>query len=212
MGLDSFHPTKMHTKSILFASCFCGLATARPGWNSDSFSQIGRPDYTVLEQHDGYQLRRYEPSVWTTAIGNKRSWGWNSNSAFQQLFKYISGANEYGIKIDMTAPVLSVSDSYKERQWFYLPEIHHADPPVPTAQGVENVKWDSFDVYVLYYNPSDRSERMDKPMTDRLVSMLKRDGVQVKAGFTPVTAGYSGPWARTIEREIWITMDQIQKI
>merc|ERR1739848_770303 len=99
----------------------------------------------------------------------------------------------------MTAPVLSVQEGGYERQWFYLPEVHHADPPTPTGTGVKNVKWGYFDVYVLYFNPSDRSERWDAPMTERLVKAMTRDGHRLKPNFQTVMAGYSGPWARVIE-------------
>merc|ERR1719219_3323229 len=109
------------------------------------------------------------------------------------------------MKIDMTAPVLTLTDGRYERQWFYLPEIHHQDPPKPTGSNVENVRWDYFDVYTLYFNSTDRSERMDKPMQAKLVAALEQAGHTLKPDHVTVMAGYSGPWAPTIEREVWIT-------
>lgn len=79
-----------------------------------------KPTFEVLQEFDGYELRRYDASVWTTAMGATNDmFGWG-DSAFAKLFNYISGANEFSQKIEMTSPVLWVADANKERQWFYL--------------------------------------------------------------------------------------------
>ena len=168
------------------------------------------PDYEVLEAMNGYELRRYAPSVWTTAIGSSAMW--SGSGAFQQLFKYISGENDKNMKIAMTAPVLSISNSEQERQWFFMPKKLHSSPPAPTGNGVENVMWAPLDVYVIQYTPSVNMMAMKwvaKQHEAKLVKMMKRDGLSLNPGFIGMTAGYNGPWSTMHKNEVWITADQV---
>ena len=61
-------------------------------------------EYTVVLQEENFELRRYEPHVLaeTAVDGDFDSAG---NKAFGKLFKYISGNNRSGEKVEMTSPV-----------------------------------------------------------------------------------------------------------
>lgn len=66
--------------------------------------------------------------------------------SFHRLFDYIDGKNEYGEKIEMTAPVItqvSPSDGpFCASSFivsFYVPEKNQADPP--PAEGLQVQKW-----------------------------------------------------------------------
>ena len=168
------------------------------------------PDYEVLEAMNGYELRRYQPSVWTTAIGSSSMW--SASGAFQQLFKYISGENDRNMKIAMTAPVLSISNSQQERQWFFMPKKLHSNPPVPTGYGVKNVMWAPLDVYVIKYTPSVNMmamKRLAKQHEAKLVKMMENDGLTLNSNFIGMSAGYNGPWSTMHKNEVWITADQV---
>ncbi len=56
--------------------------------------------YTVVEQRNGFELRRYPPAVLAEVEMSGVS------SAFRTLVSYIGGRNSNGQKIAMTAPVL----------------------------------------------------------------------------------------------------------
>ena len=169
-----------------------------------------RPEYQVLQKFDGYELRRYSPSVWTTAIGSAN--GWSYNSPFQQLFQYISGANEKRMKIAMTAPVLSVMNSRQQRQWFYMPKKHHNDAPEPTAFGVENVRWGPLEVYVLSYSPPNNMNNWYKMEAQKkLIAAMMRDGFKLPKNEIVMHAAYNDPWAKVFESEVWITKDQVME-
>jgi hypothetical protein len=66
---------------------------------------VEQPAYDVVESEDGLELRRYAPYLVaeTEVEGEFADAG---NAAFRVLFNYISGANENGTKIAMTAPVV----------------------------------------------------------------------------------------------------------
>ena len=167
-----------------------------------------RPSYTVLKAFNGYELRRYDTSIWTTALGSAGGWNWDS--PFQKLFQYISGANENRQKIAMTAPVLSISNTVKQRQWFYLPKKHHNNPPKPTGNGVENVRWAPLDVYVITYNPpNNMNDWYKKQHESKLVQLMERDGFTFKDNMIAMHAGYNSPMARYFTSEVWITKDQV---
>ncbi len=58
--------------------------------------------YLVKETLDNnVEIREYPEEIWATAIAQ------DENSAFGPLFRYISGENEKGEKIEMTTPVVT---------------------------------------------------------------------------------------------------------
>uniref|UniRef100_A0A673FTE5 Heme-binding protein soul5 n=1 Tax=Sinocyclocheilus rhinocerous TaxID=307959 RepID=A0A673FTE5_9TELE len=72
---------------------------------------------------DGYEVRHYDAAKWVTTEAESYFMEIATSRAFRKLYKYITGENEAGAKIDMTAPVLiKVNDS--------------ANPPKPTDPSV----------------------------------------------------------------------------
>ncbi|TFH50192.1 MAG: heme-binding protein [Methanothrix sp.] len=58
--------------------------------------------YQVLETlENGVEIRAYPEEIWATTVSE------DQNNAFSPLFRYISGENERGEKIEMTAPVVT---------------------------------------------------------------------------------------------------------
>ncbi|MEW5313819.1 MAG: hypothetical protein WDW38_005356 [Sanguina aurantia] len=54
---------------------------------------------------DGVELREYAPIVWASTNVSDVKYGSAVTIGFERLFSYISGANEEGQHIEMTAPV-----------------------------------------------------------------------------------------------------------
>jgi hypothetical protein len=90
------------TKSLL-AVGGAGLALWT-GWGLYSARSTERVPYDTLAELDGVEIRRYPRTILveTTAESNE--------AAFRRLFRYISGANESGEEVSMTAPVASDAD------------------------------------------------------------------------------------------------------
>ena len=61
--------------------------------------------YDVLEQHDGFELRRYPEHV-VAEVELDGSFEDAGNRAFRFLFRYITGANQSQSSVAMTAPVV----------------------------------------------------------------------------------------------------------
>lgn len=65
------------------------------------------PRYKLLNQSEGYETRRVAGTRWVTTDVEAFSLALATGTGFQRLFAYISGDNEQGQKIEMTAPVLT---------------------------------------------------------------------------------------------------------
>ena len=66
------------------------------------YQSVPKASYEVLETLDhGIEIRTYPEEIWATAVAT------DENDAFSPLFRYISGENERGEKIEMTAPVVT---------------------------------------------------------------------------------------------------------
>ncbi len=63
---------------------------------------VSEAPYEVSEiLENGVEIRAYPEEIWATTVAE------DQNSAFSPLFRYISGDNEKGGKIEMTAPVVT---------------------------------------------------------------------------------------------------------
>ncbi|XP_020595898.1 heme-binding protein 2-like [Phalaenopsis equestris] len=132
------------------------LIFSTPGLSSPSSSigvfpptckRIECPGFDVIDEGDGYEIRRYNSTPWiSTSQINEISFVEATRIGFLQLFSYIQGNNEYNVKIDMTAPVITqivpsdgpfCTSSFVVS--FYVPKENQADPP--PANGLHLQKW-----------------------------------------------------------------------
>lgn len=110
-------------------------------------SRIECPTYDLIQAGDGYEIRRYNSSIWSsTSPIQDISLVQATRTGFLQLFEYIQGKNNYQEQIEMTAPVLtqvSPSDGpFCASSFvvsFYVPKKNQVDPP--PAKGLHIQKW-----------------------------------------------------------------------
>lgn len=76
-----------------------GLLAAWVGWGAYIDRTTERVPYETVETFDGVELRRYPQLVLAETTAEDES------TAFGRLFRYISGENETGDEVAMTAPV-----------------------------------------------------------------------------------------------------------
>lgn len=114
---------------------------------------------TICEGED-YEVRKYEFSRWVSADYDSVFMEVAINRAFWKLFQYIQGANDAGIKIDMTAPVLihtqdgtKIWKSSRYTVSFLLPSIYQEgqSAPNPTDSSVYFSEMPDMKVYVKSY-------------------------------------------------------------
>ncbi|KAE9592854.1 putative SOUL hem-binding protein [Lupinus albus] len=115
-------------------------------------NRIECPIYDSIEVGNGYEIRRYNSTVW---ISNPPiqdiSLVEATRTGFLRLFDYIQGKNNYKRKIEMTAPVISeVSPSdgpFCKSSFvvsFFVPKVNQANPP--PAKDLHAQRWKT--VYV----------------------------------------------------------------
>ncbi|KAK4794283.1 hypothetical protein SAY86_012277 [Trapa natans] len=110
-------------------------------------SRIECPSYEVVDSSDGYEIRRYNSTVWmSTSPIQDISLVDATRAGFLQLFDYIQGKNAAGRKIEMTAPVISevypsdgpfCASSFVVS--FYVPKVNQPNPP--PAKGLQAQFW-----------------------------------------------------------------------
>ncbi|KAH3827999.1 heme-binding protein 2-like isoform X2 [Dreissena polymorpha] len=104
---------------------------------------LEKPPYTVVESKDGYEERKYAAAKWVSTTAQDMSQENAVNTSFRKLFTYITGGNELGTKVDMTAPVATrivpgagpnCESTFTVS--FYIPPKHQESPPAPKDNSV----------------------------------------------------------------------------
>lgn len=162
--------------------------------------------YDVVENLSGFQLRRYEPHNLVTKpmSGSLASSG---NSAFGYLAGYISGQNQSGQRIAMTAPVLQQRTESGFEVSFVMPH-DLASPPKPMGD-LKLVQVAGKLMAALQFSGSASDELFDKKAQLLL-------GLVAKESFKPLAqvlyARYNGPWTPPLLRrnEVLVEVERIQ--
>ncbi|XP_069491321.1 heme-binding protein 2-like [Ambystoma mexicanum] len=162
--------------------------------------------FTLLCNGTDYQARVYPPSTW---VGTRVTATYTRAklTGFWRLLSYIQGQNEEGVKIEVTAPVITRvplgSDVEKEYAvYFLLPVVHQEAPPIPTSPDVFFSRFPEMVVYVRSFGGWIINSNRDFH-SKALDTSLRENGED----FTPdyyYTAGYNGPMKLfNRHNEIW---------
>jgi len=199
--------------SYTFQRTMGGVVSQTVGNSVDYYQS---PPYTVMESKEGYELRRYEASMWTSARLEKQEGmpdeKMNSN-LFWSLFNYISGkTNEERQKVSMTTPVLIKNEPEDTgmKMSFYLPKENQQAPPRPSETHVATDAWPVTDFYVRQFSPPNAKIEHFLTNKEDMVKAMERDGLKLKEKFEWMRAGYDAPFKIANRRsEVWIPVDQI---
>ncbi|XP_023140337.2 uncharacterized protein soul5l [Amphiprion ocellaris] len=115
-------------------------------------------EYELVCKTDEYEVRHYSPTRWLSTDAEAYFMGVGAAMAFRRLFQYITGANEAGVQMEMTAPVL-VKIPEETKMWepaiytlnFPLPAAYQDKPPAPTNDKLYFTEMPEMDVYVRSY-------------------------------------------------------------
>lgn len=182
-------------------------------WSISGFfgSRVEQADYTVLQKKDGYEIREYPAHIvaQTTVQG---SYGESMSNGFRIVAGYIFGGNtkkesiamtapvvaqkggdaKPSERIAMTAPVVATTLGDSETISFGMPRSYTLETlPTPNDPRVKIVMIPPKKYAVMRFSWY-RSDARVKQMQEKLLSLLKRDGV-VALGSTAY-AGYNAPW------------------
>ncbi|XP_059203658.1 heme-binding protein 2 [Centropristis striata] len=162
----------------------------------------------VCETED-YQVRHYDSVTWVSTTDSSLFMEIASMRSFRRLFRYITGENENGEKIEMTAPVI-VKVEENKGFWqmgeytmsFLLPSTHQANPPKPTDEKVFINTMKDMKVYVKSYGGW-LTTFADKNKARSLTSDLDQVDAEYKKGFH-YAVGYDSPMKMfNRHNEVW---------
>nr|XP_046228725.1 uncharacterized protein soul5l [Scatophagus argus] len=170
-------------------------------------------EYELVCKTDEYEVRHYSPTRWVSTDAEAYFMGVGAAMAFRRLFQYITGANEGGIQMEMTAPVL-VKIPEETKMWepavytlnFPLPAAYQDKPPAPTNDKLYFTEMPEMDVYVRSYGGWMLS------VTSRLhAHLLTKELERVRASYNHsyhYGVGYDSP-LKLLNRhnEVWYVAD-----
>jgi len=195
-----------------------GVVAAAATWTLYQRFTTETVPYTVVGRVDDVELRRYPPAVVAETVADTR------NDAFRRLFRYITGANEGGSNVSMTAPV-AVSDQGTQVEMTSPVQVAERGREVPMTTPVEtDANRDRDAVRMAFYlppeydldtapRPTDENVAL-RPVpertlavrqfswrpTDRRVAAQRRhlletlDHARIPTSGDPFSMGYDAPW------------------
>lgn len=136
--------------------------------------------------------------------------------AFWKLFQYISGQNNKGQKIEMTAPVARFIKVNKDATLgdatvcFYLDRKAQTNTPVPTRSDIEVVK---LSPRIIVRSFSSRlTNRVVIEQANQLSADVSAEGMHRYSSRYIASAGYTGPFTMAARSEIWFLAPQVIKM
>ncbi|KAK8706384.1 hypothetical protein V6N13_049953 [Hibiscus sabdariffa] len=184
-------------------------------------NRIECPSFDVIQQGNGYEIRRYNSSVWmSTSPIQDISLVEATRTGFLQLFDYIQGKNKYKQHIEMTAPVITEvlpSDGpFCESSFtvsFYVPKVNQANPP--PAEGLHLQRWKStyvairqFGGFVSDYNIAEEAAALQASLEGTVWSGAIERSRKDDATSVYTVAQYNSPFEFSGRvNEIWMLFD-----
>lgn len=145
---------------------------------------IETPEHAVVTKDGKFEVRDYPAlTIVRTPMGD---------GDFMRLFKFISGGNECGRKIAMTAPVLTKAGGDAAGMSFILPrDVAAGRVPRPTGESVVLDTMPPARVAVLTFSGG-RNGRNEAAALQSLREWMKTRGLEAAGG--PFFAYYDPPW------------------
>uniref|UniRef100_W5MJJ9 Heme-binding protein 1 n=2 Tax=Lepisosteus oculatus TaxID=7918 RepID=W5MJJ9_LEPOC len=165
--------------------------------------------FDLICKTPNYEVRHYDATKWVSTDVQAYFLETAAGKGFMRLYKYITGANEDGVKIDMTAPVIiRIPEDKKLLEPavytinFLLPSAYQEKAPKPTNEEVYFTDMPEMTVYVKSYGGWMLS------MTSKLYSrLLAKELNNTQASYHNVFhygVGYQSPMKLLNRRnEVW---------
>uniref|UniRef100_A0A3Q2TX60 Heme-binding protein 1 n=1 Tax=Fundulus heteroclitus TaxID=8078 RepID=A0A3Q2TX60_FUNHE len=184
-------------------------AEARVG-NSSELDFCGETEqcllFDLICKTNKYEVRHYDSVKWVSTDYSAISMEFIMIPSFWRLYGYITGDNNAGQKINMTAPVVmkipkkGIFGTFTMS--FLLPAEHQMNPPQPTNDNVYIQEMPAMNVYVTSYETF-MITLNDKKHADTLAKALEKVSAQYEDGFH-YAAGYNSPMSKKKRHsEVW---------
>lgn len=183
------------------------VATAAFWLVSTSRAATESPDYKVVRTDGKVEIRDY-PAL---AVATTPMEGDGMNGSFGQLFRFITGSNEGGQKIEMTSPVLIDTARDTKTMSFIMPKATvEKGVPKPAGGSVTLGSVAASRFAVLRFSGGRTAENEAKAV-GALKSWLAVEKISAKGA--PMFAYYDPPWTPVFMRrnEVMMRLDTPQR-
>ena len=164
----------------------------------------------VANTNCGFGVRRVAAGKWVGTNVSIRKGDKGYSDAFKRLFNYITFENVDGVRIDMTAPV--ITKGYLDKKYklikasmhFYVPGSV-GDPPAPTSNQVYIEDWEETTVYYRALGKS--SEKISDAVWEEEFTNLSAALQKSKIGFysyMTLVGGFTDPWSKQQRTEVML--------
>ncbi|XP_066294033.1 uncharacterized protein [Branchiostoma lanceolatum] len=166
------------------------------------------PKYKTVKKYENFVQRSVINATMVCTKTVSCSYEAAAMKNFLLLFQYISGQNSAGIKITMTAPVLTKTVKVRggdtcEREHttcFFLPKEHQANPPKPKNDQLFIDDEHTFDVWVMAFDGWATDDKVEKLIHTFMVQLVNQYVPYTENYFV---ASYDAPWKTKRYNELW---------
>lgn len=185
---------KLNLTMKIFVISFLLLAAAFiliQGFALYSQKGIEKYSYIVSKEYESFEIREYEPTLFTSVTLPTNKFEDASKNGFSILAGYIFGGNENNEKISMTSPVtMSIEDSVT--MMFMVPKSMAKNSlPTPNDSSILFVKEPAKTVAAIEFGGWANQEKIEK-YKNMLISNLKNEGISFSNKY--YFFGYNAPY------------------
>ncbi len=160
----------------------------------DQTMAIETPKYKLIKKESGFELREYDPMI-VASTSVESNYSDATSIGFRRIASYIFGGNSAGMKIDMTAPVITNKPATREiyEIQFIMPSKHSfTDLPKPSTGNVSIKYINLGKTAVLKFGGWATMDRATY-YKNKLSDLLESKGYEPTGSF--LIAQYNSPWA-----------------
>ena len=153
--------------------------------NSIIGQQYESQPYEIIKSLDDIEFRYYPPAMMAKTKAS-------SGNPFSILFRYISGNNKKGEKIEMTTPVYMYPEDDASAMEFVLPKKYlEQEVPAPTQDNVEIYESEPGYFAAVQYGGYSNENKV-KANSERLMKEIEK--YNLKTISEPVVLSYDSPY------------------
>ncbi len=197
LAVGSVAPLLVLTSNVMFelANVFISILVVMTNalvYVSKSTAQTEEHKYQVLKEYDKFEIRKYEPALFTSVKLDTKGYKESSNEGFSVLAGYIFGGNQSSQNIAMTAPVHIEKDSTESRMSFVMPaDMSLESLPQPKDASVSLHKSAAGYFAALRFGGFAPEEVIQEKIAE-LQALLQEEGLRTQGGFRYL--GYNAPF------------------
>lgn len=167
------------------------IALVAQGFISKNVGDTETHAYEVIEKYDGFEIRRYEPAIFSTVALDAQTYKDLSGSGFRILAGYIFGGNERNEQIAMTSPVVMEFDE-KSTMKFMVPSGYDIeDLPAPDHDGISFEREEGKFMAAITFGGWANDEKIAAHKAE-LTAALEREGIAHTGRYSYL--GYNPPY------------------